>query len=58
VEQPSAVETQPVVQGQIVYDDPVTFSQASHRWNKTSRWYDAIKEDMNSMDKNWLIRVA
>lgn len=108
VEQPSAVETQPVVQGQgkpkqepfpavdaphqappvggkvalrrskrerrpaisydyVLYlhedgtlvDDPVTFSQAIGG-KDSSRWYDAIKEDMNSMDKNkvWLIRVA
>lgn len=40
-------------------DDPVTFSQAIGG-KDFSRWYDAIKEDMNSMDKNkvWLIRVG
>ena len=40
-------------------DDPVTVSQAIGG-KDSSRWYDAIKEDMNSMGKNkvWLIRVA
>jgi hypothetical protein len=30
------------------------------RLRDSSRWYDAMKEEMNSMDKNkvWLIRVA
>lgn len=40
-------------------DDPVTFSQAIGG-KDSSRWYDEMLEDMNSMDKNkvWLIRVA
>ena len=32
-------------------DDPTTFSQAMNSLN-SSNWYDAMKEELNSMDKN------
>jgi hypothetical protein len=33
------------------YDDPITFSQAMNNM-KSSKWYDTMKDEMESMDKN------
>jgi hypothetical protein len=33
------------------YDDPITFSQAMNNMN-SSKWYDVMKDEIESMDKN------